>query len=175
MHKIWSLVSNDITCEFHPIAQVYVGGGTVGQFLTDYLSENGRRITILGQISINGSVKLLGIPDFNITSGPMFIENLQAPHSTTFWVDSGTSNQNWPVIPGGTCHNVSVAWRGAVPARPAYTPKSPKNACTAARRVWGDSFCSRRRESISSTSTSCSPVQNTRVNRLGDDRKGPVD
>ena len=76
MHEIWSLGINRVTREVHPKEQVDVGAGTVRQFLTDYFYENGGRISILGQISINGSVKFLGIPDFHRTSGPIFIENL---------------------------------------------------------------------------------------------------
>ena len=100
MHKIWSLSSNGVTREFHPIAQVYVSAGTMGQFSTNCLAENGRRIPILGQIPINGSVKFLGIFNFHRTSGPIFIENIRAPHDTPGWVHGGNSNQNWPVIPG---------------------------------------------------------------------------
>ena len=71
MHEIWCLGSDDITREVHPTAQVDVGAGVVGQFLPNYLSENGRTIPILGQIFFNGSVALLGIPYFHRTSGPM--------------------------------------------------------------------------------------------------------
>ena len=86
---------NGITREFHPTSQVYVGTGIVGHFLLDYLDVNGRRIPILGKISINGSVELLGILNFHRTSGPMFTENLLAPHDTTCWGDGVTSNKNW--------------------------------------------------------------------------------
>ena len=64
------------------------------QFLSNYLAENGRRIPILGQISINGSVKLLGIPNYHRTSGTMFTENLLDTHAITDWGDDGTPNQN---------------------------------------------------------------------------------
>ena len=110
-HKIWSLGSNGITCEVHPTAQVDVGAGTMGQLLTDYLAENGGIIPIFGQIYINGSVKIWGIPDFHRTSGPMFIENLRSPHYTTDWRHGGTSNHNWPAIAGGSYQNISIACR----------------------------------------------------------------
>ena len=101
MHKIWRLGSDGITREVYPKAQVDIGAGTMGQFSYDYLAENGWRIPILGQISINGSVKMLGIPNLCRTSGPMFIENLLAPHDTTGWGDDGTPNQSWLISPGG--------------------------------------------------------------------------
>ena len=67
----------------------------MGQFKSDYLAESGLRIPILGQISINGSVELLGIPDF--FSGPRFTEDILDPYDTTGWGDGGTPNQNWTV------------------------------------------------------------------------------
>ena len=89
MHEICPLGSEGVTREVYLTVWLDVGDGTVGQFLKNYLAENSRRIDILSQISINGSVKFLGIPDFHRTSGPMFIENLQAPHDTTGWGDGG--------------------------------------------------------------------------------------
>ena len=112
MHEIWCLSSDRITREVHPTAQLDVSAGVIGQFLSDYLAENGRRIPILGQICINGSVELLGIPNFHRTSDPMYTENLLAPHDTTGWGDGGNPNQNWPL---SWSRNVSVPWLGAVP------------------------------------------------------------
>ena len=124
MHKIGSLGSDGVTREFHPTAQVDVGVGTVGQFFTDYLAENSRIIPILGQISINRSVQVLGLPDFNRTSGPMFIENLQVPYDNTGWGHGVTSNHTCPVTPWVPYHNISVTWHGAVPVCSSYFPRS---------------------------------------------------
>ena len=85
MHEIWCLSSDRITREVHPTAQLDVSAVVIGQFLSNYLAKNGRRIPILGQICINGSVKCLGIPKFHRTSGPMYTENILAPHDTTGW------------------------------------------------------------------------------------------
>ena len=65
MHKLWCLGLDNITRKVHPTAQVKVGAGTVGYFNTNYLAENGRIIPIIGQISINGNVQFLGIPNFS--------------------------------------------------------------------------------------------------------------
>ena len=62
--KVWSIGSNGMLREVRPTEQVDVSAGTVGQFLTNYLAENGRIIRILSQISIDESVKFLGIPLF---------------------------------------------------------------------------------------------------------------
>ena len=62
IHEIWCLGSYGVTREVHLTAQIDVGAETVGQVLTQYLSENGRIIPVIGQISINGNFELLGIP-----------------------------------------------------------------------------------------------------------------
>ena len=67
--EVWDFVSGDVTCEVHPTAQVDVDAGAVGAFTSDYPTESGRRVPIIGQISINRGVEYLGIPDFHRTSG----------------------------------------------------------------------------------------------------------
>ena len=79
VHKIWCLGSDGVTCEVHPTAQIDVGAETVGQLSNQYFAENERRIPVIGQISIKGSVKLLGIPDDAWGCGLPFIENTQSP------------------------------------------------------------------------------------------------
>ena len=88
MHEIRYLGSGGVTREVHPTVLLDVGYGVVEQFLSDYLAENGRRIPILDQIFINGGVELLVIPDFRRTSGPMYTDNILAPHDITGWVSS---------------------------------------------------------------------------------------
>ena len=39
----------------YPTARVEVPDGTVGEFVTDYLTENGRQTLIIGQLSVNDS------------------------------------------------------------------------------------------------------------------------
>ena len=95
IHKMWCLGSNGVTHKIHPTERVEVGARTMGQFTTNYLAENGRRIHIIGKISINGSVKLWGIPNFVRNSRFSFIENLQSPTVPSGWGGANTSNQNW--------------------------------------------------------------------------------
>ena len=112
MHKIWCLSSDSVTHEFHPTAQIDVVAETVGQFSAQYFSENGRRFTLIGQISINGSVKLLGISaDAWVCRFP-FVDNVLAPTVIHSWGDNDISNQNWLVIPGGTY--ITLQLRGEV-------------------------------------------------------------
>ena len=99
IHEVWAFGSDGITREVNPTAQVDAGAGVVGEFSSNYLTESGIRVPILGQIFINGSVEYLGIPDFQRTGGPFWDENLLDPCFS--WGDSGTTtNQNWLVEPG---------------------------------------------------------------------------
>ena len=169
MHKIWRLGSDGITREVHPTAQIDIGAGTMGQFSYDYLAENGWRIPILGQISINGSVKMLGIPNLCRTSGPMFIENLLALILSVGVIRTGS-------FPWGGAYSMwSVPCSSFIPAHPTYMPRSPENARADACRVCDNSLCSRRCACTRSPPTSCNPVRNLSINSCGDDWEGPVD
>ena len=69
-------------------------------------------------------MEYLGIPDFHSTGGPFWAANILAPCSR--WGYDGTStNQNLGIQPGGAYGSISVLWRGAVPSRLDYVPRSP--------------------------------------------------
>ena len=80
IHKLWCLGLEDITCKLHPTSRVEIGAVPVGEFINDYLAENGRRILIIRQKSINGSVQFLGIPDFIRGGGFSFFFRLASSH-----------------------------------------------------------------------------------------------
>ena len=87
--------------EVHMIERVDVGAGFVGEFATDCLTPSWRRIPMFGVNPINGSYQWLGVPDFLITDGPPWTDNLLAP--VHILGDGGiTTNQNWGSQPGGT-------------------------------------------------------------------------
>ena len=65
IHELWCLGLDNISHILHPKAGVEVGSGTVGELTTNYLAENGLIISIIGKLSINGSVQFLGIPNFS--------------------------------------------------------------------------------------------------------------
>ena len=123
IHKMWCLSSDSITPEVHPTARISVGAETVGQFSTQYFSENRRRIPVIVQISINRGVQILGNPADAWGCGLLFIDNVQAPTVPHGWGEDVTSNQNCPFILGGPYINVAVAWGSIIPDRPAYTPR----------------------------------------------------
>ena len=95
INELWCLSLYNINQEVHPTARVEVVAGTVGEFTTNYLAENRRRIPIIGKLSINGSVQFLGIPDFVWGFGLSFLTNLQAPTDPTGWGNGGV-----PIITG---------------------------------------------------------------------------
>ena len=92
MYEIWCLSYDDVTREVHPTARIDFGAETVGQFATQYFSENGSRIPIIGRNSINGSVKILGIPADAWGRGLTFIENVLANTVPHGWMDKDNSN-----------------------------------------------------------------------------------
>ena len=124
INEVWAFGSDGITCEVHPTAQVYVGARVMGYLSSDYLTEIWRRIPILNQISINGSVEYLGIPEFHRIGEPFWDDNLLVPCYS--WGDGGTTtNKNWGIQPGGPYESISVPRSRPVPIRLTYIPRSP--------------------------------------------------
>ena len=119
MLEIWCLGSDGVTHEVHPTAQIDVVAENFGEFTTQYLSGSGCIIPVIGQISINRSVKILGIPADAWGYGLLFIDNFQAQYNPTGWGHGGTSNHNWGVNPGEAYSNAAVAWGSTLPALPA--------------------------------------------------------
>ena len=61
IHELWCLGLDGIIRKFHPTARVELPAGTVREFVTNYLAENGRQIKIIWQISVNKIVQFLGL------------------------------------------------------------------------------------------------------------------
>ena len=61
IHKLCFWVIDRIYHEVQLTARVKIPSGTVGEFVPDYISENGRRNKVIGKISINGSVQFIGL------------------------------------------------------------------------------------------------------------------
>ena len=102
-----------------------VDAGVVCKLSTNLLTENGFKTSIFCKISINGSFEFLGVTDPLRTNGRYWVDNLLVP--ILDWGFSGTViNLNWVSQPGGRYNGVSVPWRGAVRAHPAYLPRCPE-------------------------------------------------
>ena len=93
-----------ISHEVHPTAHVEGTTGTVGEFFTNYLSENGRQIKIIGQLSVNNSVQVLGFSDQAWGIGLPFICNILAHVKATGWEVANNFNQNL----GGRLNNANI-------------------------------------------------------------------
>ena len=137
IHEVWTFGDNGITPKVHSFARVDVGNFLGDCFGTDYLAENGRRVPIYGRKWINGRVKWLGVPTFLRNDGTPWADNVLC--TSLCWGVGGTY-EIWDLEsqPGGRYSNVDVPWRGAVPARPTYLPRSPENARATVRRVCDD-------------------------------------
>ena len=91
IHKmVWHGIDR-ICCEFHPTSRIEIPAGTVGEFFTEYLSENGQRNWIFGVLSINGSVQLIRISDI-WGSGLSYVSNTRAPEVTSGLGINGSAN-----------------------------------------------------------------------------------
>ena len=95
IHVLWCLGLDKTSREVLPAEQVEVIAGTVGEFVTNYPSENGCRIQIIGQISVKDSVQFLGVPGHGGGSGLKFIYNLQSPVEATGRGSENYYKQEW--------------------------------------------------------------------------------
>ena len=124
---MWCLCLDGIYWGFHPTARVEVLSGIAGEFVTKYLAENGRRILIIGQLSVNDSVQFLGLYDQAWGSGLPFIANLLDHVGSTAWGSSNNSNDNWGVQINDTNSIIFFVWDASVNSRPVYLSRSPVN------------------------------------------------
>ena len=131
-------------------------------------------ILILGRISINGSVKWLGVPDFHRNSGPSCTAHLLAPYSR--WVDSGTTtNQNLGSQPGGYSGSVSVPWNCPIRVLLVYIRRISE-ICTPMHAIFCDNHLwSNRLDFMNSPYTRRNPIRNWQINQWDDDWEGQVD
>ena len=79
IHVLWCHGIDRICHKVLPYQRIEIPDGTVGEFVTDYISKNGRRNQIIGELSINGSVKLIRISEIWIGKFP-FIPDPRSPY-----------------------------------------------------------------------------------------------
>ena len=108
--------------------QVDVPAETIGEFVTYYFAENGRRIEIIGQLSANGSVQFLGLAGPTWGTGMLFIYNLKDPGDHTGSVSANSYNQNWGVSMLDANRITNITCGDSVDTHPAYLPRSPINS-----------------------------------------------
>ena len=83
-NKLWSHGLDNLCHDVHPKVQVHIPPGTDGEFITEYLTTNERRIRIIGQSSVNGRMKFTGFPegwDIILT----YISNAAIPDTNIGW------------------------------------------------------------------------------------------
>ena len=84
IHELWCHRIDGIYPKVHPTARIDIPSGTIEEFITKYLSDNRCRNWIIGEISINGSIQFIRLPEIWV-SGLPFIENPRAPEATRGW------------------------------------------------------------------------------------------
>ena len=127
IHEVWTFGDDGITPEVHHFACIDVGAFFWDCFAADYLDENGRRVPMFGRKFINGSFEWIGVPDFLREYGPPWTENILCP-SPRWGVGGTVENLAWDSQPVGRYGGLDIPWRGAVPACPAYLPRSLEKA-----------------------------------------------
>ena len=99
------------------------------------VTEEARRVTTFGHISIYAIVKWLGtsVPFYDTTGVP-WTDNILLPEVR--WRDGG-NYETWDLkTKYGVCFGGrSVPWRGANPFLASYLPRSPVNTCATERPV----------------------------------------
>ena len=77
-HKLWYHGLAGLCREVHRKTKVDIATVPVGEFITEYLTADGWRNRIIGQFSVNGSVKLLGLHEVWCISLP-YVSNAAIP------------------------------------------------------------------------------------------------
>ena len=91
-------------------------------------------MAIYGQRFINGSVEWLVIPAPFCVTGFAWTDNLLVPKAR-WGYGIRVGDWDWGTRPG-VLIGADVPWRGVVPDRTAYLPRSPpENTCTTVRHV----------------------------------------
>ena len=136
VHKVWILGEHGVTHEVHLTARFDVVTGIVGDFATNFLTENRHRNSMFVRKSINGSSEFLGAPAPLRTNGPPWIENVLI--SSLVWGVGVTGKiSNRRSQPGGPYGSVSVMWSGPIQYI-SCVRRGPKNVRAVARRVCDD-------------------------------------
>ena len=93
--ELWSHGLDGISRDVHPTAQVDIPTGTVREFITEYLTPDGRQNIIIGQSSVNGSVKVTGFTEIWGSSLP-YISYAALLDETRGWVWTTASYRTNP-------------------------------------------------------------------------------
>ena len=80
IHKLWTFADDGITRKVHPFARIDLCDFSGNCFHIHFMTEERRKVTIFGQISINVSVEWLDVTfPFYDTAGVPCIDNILFP------------------------------------------------------------------------------------------------
>ena len=83
-HKLWSHGLYGLVRNVYPTGRVEIPTGTVREFITEYLTPDGWKNKIIGQRSVNGSIKFNGVPEIWGIILP-YIANNSLPDAIRGW------------------------------------------------------------------------------------------
>ena len=78
IHELWCHGIDRLCREVHPAARIDIPAGTIRDYVTKYLSANGQRNKIIGELSMIGRVKFIALYEIWV-SRLMYIANARAP------------------------------------------------------------------------------------------------
>ena len=85
IRKFWCQDLDRICREFNTNARVDIPDGTIREFVTEYLAENGHQIRITRELSVNKTVQFLGLSDQVWGNGLPYISNPWGQVEATWW------------------------------------------------------------------------------------------
>ena len=133
--------------KIHPTARVEIRDETVGEFVTNYLAENGRRIAIIGKISVNVSFQFFGLSYQDWGSGFPYITNLLDQVEATGWGISKNPNQIWGGFKNAN-RIINSAWGASIDASSNNSPQSPGRPHAARCRIHNNFLHIRHQERL---------------------------
>ena len=132
--------------------------------------ENVCWITIIKQLSVNGSVQFLGLSDQAWGSGLPYIANLLPQVDATGWVSSNSSNQIWGGCFKGANIIINDSLGASIDSSTDNLTRIHGRPHAAQRRSHDDFLLHRRQEHLWRQFSR----RNARVLRQGQDRCGPI-
>ena len=94
-NELWSDVLDGLCHNVHPKEQVDIPPINVGEFITNFLTVDKRRIQIIGQESVNGSVQFSGFTEA-YGSSLLFNSNSAIPVEDIGWGGTARNNTSYP-------------------------------------------------------------------------------
>ena len=91
INKLWCNGIDRLCREVHPKVRIEILAGTIRELVTEYLSANGLRNRIIGELYINECIQFIRISKI-WGNGLPYIANNRSLEATRGWVSTGYTN-----------------------------------------------------------------------------------